>query len=160
MKTLLLQLALIGFLLTSSWSASYCQKARLKRATSAIDTVVVVSGAATHNLIMELDDSGTDGAATSGFYELYVLVSSYTANGTTGLITVKARDYVKSSAGVKTYHTSINDSVTITSSLTLSANGLYNFHFEAPEAPFLDFNFISVGADDFSFQAWLRYLGE
>lgn len=157
MKTLF-KLALIAILVGFNWNVTFGQ-ARLKRASSEVDTVVVVSGVATHTLIMELQVEGNT-AATSGFYELYVLVSSYTANGTTGKITVKARDFVRSGTGVKTYHTSINDSITITSALTLSANGLYNFNFAPPEAPFLSFNFITASADDFSFLAWLRYLGE
>lgn len=157
---ILLKLALISFLLASSWSVSYGQKARLKRATSAVDTAVVVSGVAVHNIIMELDVDGSGVAATSGFYELYVLVTSYTANGTTGKITVKPRDFVRSSTGVKTYYTSLNDSISITTTLTLTGNGLFNFNFAPPEAPLLSFNFITSSADDFSFRAWLRYLGE
>jgi hypothetical protein len=158
MKTLF-KLALISFLLASTWSVSYGQKARLKRATSPVDTAVVVTGIETNTIVMELDIDGMD-AATSGFYELYVLVSSYTANATTGRITVKPRDFTRTGAGVKTYNTSLNDSTNITTSLALTANGLFNFHFEAPEAPLLSFDFVTVAGDTFSFQAWLRYLGE
>ena len=160
MKTLLLQLALIAFLLTSSWSTSYCQKARLKRATSPVDTAVVVTGVETNTIVMELDEGPGATASTSGFYELYVLVTNYTANATSGRITVKPREHVRNSAGVKTFYTSLNDSINITTSLALTANGLFNFHFEPPEAPLYSFDFVTVAGDTFDIQSWIRYLGE
>jgi len=159
MKTLL-KLALIGILLGSNWSLSYSQRARLKRATSPVDTAVVVTGVETNTIVMELDEDVGATASTSGFYELYVLVTNYTANATTGRITVKPREFVRSEAGVKTFYTSLNDSINITTALTLTGNGLFNFNFAPPEAPLLSFDFVTVSGDTFSIQTWIRYLGE
>ena len=136
-------------------------QAKLKRATGDdFSTVVVISGVETNTFNMDLDWDSQGQAKTSGFYELFVLVSGYTANGTTGRITVKPRDFTRATGGVKTFVTSTNDSVNVTTSMSFTAAGLFNFHFEIAECPSIEVTFVSVGADDFSIQPWIRYLGE
>ena len=151
-------LLILGTIFTSS---SAFGQARLKRATGdGFTTPIVISGVETNTVIMDLDLDSQSQAKTNGFYELFVLVSSYTANGTTGRITVKCRDYTRATGGVKTFVTSLNDSINITTTLTLTANGLFNFNFAPPECPSFSFDFVTVGADDFSIQPWVTYLGE
>ncbi len=135
-------------------------QAKLKRATDPTFSTIVVTGVETNTIVMDLNFDASGTAKTSGFYELYVLVSSYTANATTGRITVKPRDFTRASGGAKTFNTSLNDSTNITTSLTLTGNGLFNFNFEPAEAPSLSFDFVTVAGDTFSIRPWLRYLGE
>jgi len=139
---------------------SFGQQAKVKRATDPTFSTIVVTGVETNTIIMDLDIDAQGTAQTSGFYELFVLVSSYTANATTGRITVKPRDFTRAVGGVKTFVTSLNDSSNITTALTLTGNGLFNFQFDVAECPSLSFDFVTVSGDTFSIRPWVRYLGE
>ena len=151
---------LAALLLLATVCPSFGQQAKVKRATDDTFSTIVVTGVETNTITMDLDIDAMGTAQTSGFYELFVLVSSYTANSTTGRITVKPRDFTRATGGVKTFVTSLNDSINITTSLTLTGNGLFNFNFEPPECPVLSFDFVTVAGDTFSIRPWVRYLGE
>lgn len=133
---------------------------KVKRATTETDAAVVVTGVEVNTFNLELDLDAIGQARDTGQgYELFILVSGYTANATTGTLTIAPRHFTRAAGGVKTFVTS-SPAVTVDASIELTANGLFNFDFTGMSAPAYSIVLTTVSGDTFSVRVWLTYHGE
>ena len=131
----------------------------IKRATTETDAVVVITGIETNTFDVTLDLDAQSQAKDSGQgYEIFILVSAYTANATTGTLTIAPRHFTRAAGGARTFVTS-SPAVTVDASITLGSATLFNFDFTGMSAPGYSIVLTTVSGDTFSVNVWLTYHG-